>query len=189
MMSQLIVKELTPSLKDDFLSFFDHVAFADNPDWSDCYCSAYHFTNNKGKAEARREASNLVEEDRMHGFLAYDNGKPVGWCNAASRGSYPGIQWLMSPGPDKGERVGSIVCFTVASTHRGKGVASHLLNAACDKFSERGLEYAEAYPVKKPPSAAYEFPGPLSMYLKNGFTQYRDNDWYVVVRRRLGTIA
>jgi len=21
----------------------------------------------------------------MHGFLAYDNGRPVGWCNAASR--------------------------------------------------------------------------------------------------------
>jgi GNAT superfamily N-acetyltransferase len=185
MMSQLIVKELTPSLKDDFLLFFDHVAFADNPDWSDCYCSAYHFTNNKGKDEARREASNLVEEDRMHGFLAYDNGKPVGWCNAASRGSYPGIQWLMSPGPDKGERVGSIVCFVIASTHRKKGVASQLLNTACNKFSEKGLEYAEAYPVKKPPSAAWDFPGPLSMYLKNGFTQYRDNDWYMVVRKRL----
>jgi hypothetical protein len=38
---KLIVKELTPSLRDDFLLFFDHVAFVDNPDWSDCYCSAY----------------------------------------------------------------------------------------------------------------------------------------------------
>jgi GNAT superfamily N-acetyltransferase len=189
MMSQLVVKELTPSLRDDFLLFFDHVAFADNPDWSDCYCSAYHFTNNKGKDESRRQASSLVEGDRIHGFLAYDNGKPVGWCNAASRGSYPGIQWLMSPGPDKGERVGSIVCFVIASTHRKKGVASQLLNTACNKFSEKGFEYAEAYPVKKPPSAAYNFPGPLSMYLKNGFTQYRDNDWYIVVRKRVETLG
>jgi hypothetical protein len=59
-MRDLVVKELTPSLRDDFLHFFDSVAFADNPDWSDCYCSAYHFANNKGKAESRREASNLV---------------------------------------------------------------------------------------------------------------------------------
>jgi GNAT superfamily N-acetyltransferase len=95
----------------------------------------------------------------------------------------------MSPGPDKGERVGSIVCFVVASTHRGQGVGSLLLNAGCKKFSEKGLEYAEAYPVKKPPSAAYSFPGPLSMYLKNGFTQYRDNDWYLVVRKQLATAA
>jgi len=185
-MGELVVKELTPSLRDDFLLFFDTVAFADNPDWSDCYCSAYHFAN-KGKAESRGEASSLIEEDRMHGFLAYDNGKPVGWCNAAPRSSYPGVQWLMGPGPDKAERVGSIVCFVVASSHRNQRVASHLLNAACKKFSQKGLEFAEAYPVKKPQSAAYNFPGPLSMYLKNGFSPHHDAGWYLVVRKRLET--
>jgi len=185
-LKELAVKELTPSLRDDFLHFFDNIAFADNPEWSDCYCSAYHFAN-KGKAESRREASNQIEEDRMHGFLAYDGAKPVGWCNAAPRSSYPGVHWLMSPGPDKYERVGSIVCFVIASTHRNQRVASQLLNAACHKFSQKGLEYAEAYPVKKPPSAAYDFPGPLSMYLKNGFSTHRDADWYLVVRKRLKT--
>ena len=183
-MGELVVKELTQSLRDDFLLFFDSVAFADNPDWSDCYCSLYHFAN-KGKAESRREASSLIEEDRMHGFLAYDNGKPVGWCNAAPRNSYPTLHWLMGPGPDKAERVGSIVCFVIASSHRNQGVASHLLNAACKKFLQKGLEFAEAYPVKESKSTAYNFPGPLSMYLKNGFTQHHDADWYLVVRKRL----
>ena len=45
---------------------------------------------------------------------------------------------------------------------------------------------AEAHTVKNPKSDAY-FPGPLSMHLKNGFTEYRDNDWYLVVRKRLET--
>ena len=90
--------------------------------------------------------------------------------------SYPGIKWLMGPGPDKGGKIGAIVCFVIASTHRKKGVASRLLNAACNKFSEKGLEYAEAYPVKSPKSDAYNFPGLLSTYLKNGFTTYRDAD-------------
>jgi len=184
-MSELIVvKELSPSLKDDFLYFFDNVAFADNPDWSDCYCSAYHF-HNRNKAETRNEAASQVEDNRIHGFLAYDNGKPVGWCNAAKRGSYPGVQWLLSPGPDKWEKVGSIVCFVIGSNHRHKGVATQLLNAACKKFSEEGLEYAEAYPVKNPKSDAYNFPGPLSMYLKNGFMTHHDADWYMIVRKRL----
>ncbi len=31
-MSELVIKELAPSLRDDFLYYFDHVAFADNPD-------------------------------------------------------------------------------------------------------------------------------------------------------------
>ena len=186
-MSELIVvKELSPSLRDDFLYFFDKVAFADNPDWADCYCSAYQF-HNRGKDETRREASGQIESGRMHGFLAFDNGRPVGWCNAASRSGYPGVQWLMSPGPDKYEKVGSIVCFVIAATHRHRGVASQLLNTACDKFQEQGLEYAEAYPVKDPKSDAYNFPGPLSMYLKNGFSNYRDAGWYLVVRRPLKT--
>ena len=68
-MTEVVVKELSPSLRDDFLLFFDHVAFADNPDWSDCYCSAYHFANNKGKAESRHQASLLIEDDRMTGSL------------------------------------------------------------------------------------------------------------------------
>ena len=184
-MSELVVvKEVTPSLKDDFLYFFDHVAFADNPDWADCYCSLYHFAN-RDKSETRREAASQIEEGRIHGFLAYDNGKPVGWCNAANRNSYPALHFLLGPGPDKWEKVGSIVCFVVGSSHRNKRVATNLLDAACKKFSEKGLEFAEAYPIKKPPSAAWDFPGPLSMYLKNGFSTHRDADWYWVVRKRL----
>jgi len=183
-MSSVVVKELSPSMKDDFLYFFDHVAFADNPDWSDCYCSLYHFQN-KGKEECRIEASTYVEQGKTHGFLAYENGKPVGWCNAANRNSYPALHWLMGPGPDKWEKVGSIVCFVIGDSHRHKGVATHLLDAACKKFAKEGLLYAEAYPVKKPTSTAYNFPGPLSMYLKAGFTETRDNDWYLVVRKSL----
>ena len=91
----------------------------------------------------------------------------------------------MGPGPDKAERVGSIVCFVIDSSHRNQGVASDLLNAACRKFSQKGSDFAEAYPVKKTTSAAYNSPGPLSMYLKNGFNRHRDADWYLVVRKRL----
>ena len=76
----------------------------------------------------------------------------------------------------KGERVGAIVCFVITSIFRSKGVTSQLLNTACNKFSKKGWEFAEAYPVKNPPSDAYDFPGPLSMYLKSGFTQYSDID-------------
>lgn len=185
-MSDLIVRELTPSLRDDFLSFFDHVAFADNPDWGDCYCALYHFPNLGNKDENRRTASSFIDERKLHGFLAYDDGKPVGWCNAASRNNYPALHWLMGAGPDRWERVGSIVCFVVAASHRNAGVASLLLNAACEWFFREGLEWAEAYPVKEPKAACYNFPGPLSMYLKAGFSKHRDADWYEVVRKRLG---
>jgi len=47
------------------------------------------------------------------------------------------VESRLAGGPDKYERVGSIVCFVIASTHRNQGVASHLLNAACKKFSKK----------------------------------------------------
>ena len=40
---------------DAVLLFFDNVVFVGSPDWSEGYCSAYHFAN-KGKAESRRQA-------------------------------------------------------------------------------------------------------------------------------------
>jgi GNAT superfamily N-acetyltransferase len=185
-MSDLVVKELTPSRRDDFMLFFDDIAFADNPGWGDCYCYPYHFAD-RGRGENRRAASNQIEENRIQGFLAYRDGNPVGWCNAANRDNYAALPRLMRSGPENLERVGSIVCFVIAPSHRSKGVASHLLKAACHKFSKEDLEYAEAYPVKKSTSAADNFPGPLSMYLSNGFKPHRDVGWYVVVRKLLKT--
>ena len=41
-MPELTVRRLTPELLTDWLGFFDHEAFADNPDWSGCYCQWLH---------------------------------------------------------------------------------------------------------------------------------------------------
>ena len=41
-MTQLAVRELTPDLLPDWLAFFDHDAFAGNPDWASCYCHFFH---------------------------------------------------------------------------------------------------------------------------------------------------
>src|SRR5438105_4181342 len=94
-----------------------------------------HFSH-QGKDESRRTASTLVAQGKIKGFLAYDDREPVGWCNAARRTNYPALHWLMGAGPDLWERVGSIVCFVVAATHRNQGVATLLLDTACKKFSE-----------------------------------------------------
>jgi hypothetical protein len=35
------INPLTAELLDDFVCFFDQVAFTDNPDWASCYCYYY----------------------------------------------------------------------------------------------------------------------------------------------------
>ena len=37
------IKPLTKDLRNDYLYFFDHIIFDENPDRAKCYCYDYHF--------------------------------------------------------------------------------------------------------------------------------------------------
>ena len=92
----LLVRPLTHELLDDWLAFFDVDGFADNPDWSDCYCQFFHVDDEAvwecRTAEQNRAAStDMIQSRRMHGYLAYLDGRPVGWCHAAPRSQLPRI--------------------------------------------------------------------------------------------------
>ncbi len=67
---------------------------------------------------------------------------------------------------------------------RQKGIASGLLEKVCkDAFSE-GYEYIEAYPgTGETNSRSYH--GPLTMYLKSGFSIYKELNGEVIVRKYL----
>lgn len=185
----ITIRPLTPALLPDFLRFFDGPAFADNPRWASCYCQCFYEDHRVVTWSARTAAQNraLAGErtagGAMQGQLAYLDGEPVGWCNAAPRTLLHALD--DEPVPDAHE-VGSIVCFLVAPDHRGRGIARRLLDAACDALRAQGLRTAEAYPRSGPASAAENHFGPLAMYLAAGFALHRDDgDGSVVVRRAL----
>jgi len=85
------IKPLSPDLINDFLSFFDNMVFLENPEWSICYCYSYHFTGTKEeweKEKNRSSAIKFIKENKMTGYLAYSDNKPVGWCNVNNRLNY-----------------------------------------------------------------------------------------------------
>ena len=119
----------------------------------------------------------------MQGYLAYSEDTPVGWCNAAPRAL---LHALDDEPTDDAEKVGAIMCFLVEPSHRGRGVARQLLEAACNGLHMQGLSIAEANPRTGSASAAENHFGPLSMYLSAGFIVHReDDDGSVYVRRTL----
>ena len=82
--------------------------------------------------------------------------------------------------------VGTILCFLVETSRRGRGIARQLLEAACDGLRKQGLRIAEANPRTASTSAAENHFGPLTMYLSAGFTIAREDDGGSVwVRRHL----
>lgn len=198
-MDNVEVRELMPGLLDDYLNFFDHEAFADNPSWSHCYCAFYHRdyedqwpTPPDLRAQNRIFKSELIRSGKAPGFLAYVDGKVVGWCNAGPRAGYQNLRHFAAAVEDPNEPVGTLLCFIIAAGYRKQGVASALLAAACEKFKRDGLTVAEGYPTVKFSPLPYElsmnarsYHGPLSMYLKAGFKIQRGIGNWAIVRKSL----
>jgi hypothetical protein len=63
---EIKIVELCPASLKDFLSFFDHDAFVDNPGWASCYCyfnSAPHKSEsweNRTAEQNRASTSGLI---------------------------------------------------------------------------------------------------------------------------------
>lgn len=183
------IKPLAPELLGDFLKFFDGTAFSDNPRWSSCYCQCFYEDHSAIKWSERSASQNRtlacerIQGGLMQGYLAFVDGSPVGWCNAAPRYFLHALDDEPTP---EAETIGAIICFLVEPSHRGRGIARQLLDAACDGLRRQGLRIAEANPRTQASSPAANHFGPLGMYLAAGFTVHReDEDGSVFVRRAL----
>jgi ribosomal protein S18 acetylase RimI-like enzyme len=176
---------------EDWLHLFDRVAFSDNPEWAGCYCLFYHLPaeewEKRSGTQNREEAAGLIREGGLSGFLAYESGKPVGWCNANRKDRYAllaGSPQLWDPQED-GSRTLAVVCFVVAPGLRRRGIARSLLEEACAAARADGLERVEAYPRKKARTAAQHYHGPMELYRGQGFAVHREFPDYWIVRRSL----
>ena len=186
----LEIQRLTPARRDDFLHFFDHDAFPDNPRWQRCYCHWLHADHKtvdwpNSTAEHNRAASSrMIERGEMTGYLAYRDGRAIGWCNAAPFNAYAAL--ADEAEPDAAE-TGAIVCFVVTAGARRQGVARALLDAACAGLRESGLKIAMAKPLRAASGEAANHFGPLELYLAAGFAIHRETaEGDVFVRKRLG---
>lgn len=188
---KLDIKPLSADLMDDFLAYFDHEAFRDNPDWSECYCQFYYYSAGDprwaemSKEENRSQACGNIQNGRMQGYLAYAGGKVVGWCNA---GPKTGYARLMNDerfcGADDVITV-SVVCYVVDASFRRQGIARALLQYACADAREHGYVYIESYPRPLEQSDAGHYHGPQSLYAGEGFKVYKELDKTSIMRLQL----
>lgn len=128
----------------DYLCFFDHRAFCDNPDWAGCYCVFNHFDRGEDEwmrrsaAENREEAIRLIHSGALNGYLAYAENTVVGWCNAGGKQSYARIASLETP-CKVASLVCAVTCFVIDRDYRRQGIARTLLDFACLDLASRGF--------------------------------------------------
>jgi GNAT superfamily N-acetyltransferase len=192
------VRKLLPDLVDDYLDFFDNSAFCDGSEFAGCYCVWYHWTDELEKERSkcsddmkkcfkRNLVINLIKQKRLNGFLAYLNGKVIGWCNADLKQNYDRLSYKNNPDlwiEHNGEKVMSIVCYIVSPNMRGNGVATELLKAVCKEAAENRYDYIEAYPgINEDGSPHYH--GTYSMYEKQGFKLIKNESSNLIARKYL----
>jgi len=180
------IRALTPELAEDFFTFFDHRAFADNPYWKGCYCIFFHRPERISEDEARRrptrrdQARTLIAERGLKGYLAYGSGgQVVGWCNANRKGAFARLG-AVQPAE---ENVLAVVCFVIDPAHRRQGIARALLERVVQDATAQGFRWVEAYPSARARSASGHYHGPLALYEALGFQRIPGRK--VVVRKAL----
>ena len=182
--SDLDIRPVSPDQHDAVLRYFDLVAYADNPAWSDCYCMARLVPDpdSRTKDQNRASRSELIRSARANGLVAYRVGRVVGWCHAA-----PKNELLTLPEGSAEDSVGAIVCFVVAPDARRQGIATALLESAVEHLRERGMTTAEAYPLISDAGATAQalYVGPKAMYLRAGFEPVREIATFTVMRKSL----
>jgi GNAT superfamily N-acetyltransferase len=177
---------------DDWLRFFDHDGFAGNPDWASCYCLEPHVPTTPEQPERpwRDTRSTMVGRLRSGttcGYLAYVDGRSVGWVNASLRSDYGLYGRVDVSGPPPRSVVG-VSCFVIAPPFRRHGVAAALLDRVIVDAPSRGASWVEAYPHNQPKdNDAAHFRGPRSIYEVRGFQQIEVREHYTVMRRAVGT--
>lgn len=189
------IKKLSLKLIESFLYFFDEIAFTDNPGWGHCYCVFFHHKGSehdwllKTKKDNRETAIRLINENKLRGFLAFEDSKPVGWCSVNEKKSFSFNKNRKNVLSDIDDEIISIVCFLVAPGYRKKGISAMLLNKIIFYYGEKKFRFLEAYPLKDESSDSKNYHGPLSLFIKHGFYIEKEYESCDVVRRKLGEQA
>ena len=184
----ITVRPVTGDRVNDWLRFFDHDAFAGNPDWASCYCLEPHVPATPEHPERawRETRATMAERFRSgatFGYLAYVDGRAAGWVNASLRADYGLFRDVVPNGPEATSVIG-VSCFVISPPFRRHGIASALLDRVIADASVRGAAWIEAYPHNQPEvSDAAHFRGPRSMYDARGFEAIEVRDRHTVMRR------
>ncbi len=192
------IRRLSPDLVDDYVTFFDTTPHADNKEEHRCYCVWWCNDDCEGKdftssVDARRNwAIRYVNGSNIQGYLAYSDGKVVGWCNANTKADcltcYCWRQFMGLVSTEESPphtQVKSVFCFAIAPEMRRKGLAKLLLDRVCQDAAEDGFDVVEAYPKKVFVSEAEDFMGPVELYRRCGFSVFYETDGQLVMRKLL----
>jgi GNAT superfamily N-acetyltransferase len=169
----LVYHPVTPDRWEDFETLFGPRGAVGG-----CWCMWWRvkrsvFDAQKGDGN-RLIMKAIIESGEVPGLLAYDSGRPVGWCSVAPRDNFSVLARSRILKPVDDRLVWSAVCFFIDKGYRRQGVSVGLINAAKDYAKENGAEIVEGYPVEPKDGSApdvFVFTGLVEAFRQAGFVE------------------
>jgi ribosomal protein S18 acetylase RimI-like enzyme len=174
------VVDIVPATSD---RFEDVAAVLAQGDARACLCQWFWLSSGdyaRSTLEERRtRLRRQTEGTPPPGLLAYVDGVPAGWVGFGPRAGMERLVRSRTIPTIDDEPVWSVVCFTVRTGFRRRGLADALLRALVRYAREQGAGCLEAYPAvtegrRIQTAAAYV--GTLSMFLRAGFDVISETD-------------
>lgn len=157
---------------DDFFALH-----SDRNDAGWCFCVAWWVETWEGWGERSAEANrslrrDLFEAGHHDGYLVYEDGRPVGWCQVGQRDRLPKLVERYDLAPDPA--AWAVTCFFIAPDQRGRGLARTLLTGVIADLERRGVTYLQAFPRRGRLDAGEAWTGPEALFAGAGFRLERD---------------
>lgn len=183
-------------IRDSRLLGHRKIEFTDDIPNGPCYCTSPNqdeenikqmvseFKQFGVKETVRKYAVEMLNENKIHGYLAFDGETSIGWCNAADMESYVGFVPEFARKNSCGKTI-SIVCFEIAPNYRGKGIASAFIERVCKDAKQNGYIAVEGYAMISDQRNEFDYQGPVHLYQKAGFEEVMRENGQVVMRKVL----
>lgn len=185
------MEKLTIDKIDTFFDYFERIGFTDHIDFSMCYCLESHISEKEDetldtKEKRQRKVIELINENRLSGYLIYANQNLIGWCNADDKTNYEPI--VLNEEYQTidlaAKHVMVIYCIEIAPNFRGKGLSHLIVETICDIAQNEAFAFIEAYPFKDK-SFAYQYHGPVHLYEQHRFKMIAEKSYFYIMQRKL----
>jgi GNAT superfamily N-acetyltransferase len=141
-----------------------------------CWCQAWRGQDDAAKALRETRPTTLrrqlATDDPPPGFLAYLDGRPVGWVGVSIRTATPRLVRSRTIPALDDLPVWSIGCFRIRVGYRRRGVARALVAGVVEAARRAGAPGVEAYPIDpagRRVDVGLAFVGLASMFDAAGF--------------------
>jgi GNAT superfamily N-acetyltransferase len=141
----LSIKPLTKETWEDF----EQLAQKHNGVWGGCWCTNFHPKSPLQKQSSELTKSykkQLVDEERAHAALVFDEDVCVAWCQFGSPEELPNIYHKKEVESKMTLPDWRITCFFVDKDYRKKGVSLFALQGALELIKAQGGGVVESYP-------------------------------------------